>query len=270
MTELSGKIVAVTGCASGIGRALAFDLATRGAHVAISDVNEAGLRETAELLRGQGKVTSHLVDVRSREAVERFAADVEAQHGGCDVIINNAGVTVRASLEEISYEDFQFVIDVNLYGVVHGIKSFLPLFRKRGAGHFVNISSINAMVPFALNGPYNASKYAVLGLSETLFQEFRGTDIRTTCVHPGGIKTNIVRNSRGASKGDAAMFDRIAMTTAQGAAKTILDGVERNKQRVYVGLDAKFMAAAKRVVPDIMVQVAGAATRERRGRAKAH
>jgi NAD(P)-dependent dehydrogenase (short-subunit alcohol dehydrogenase family) len=238
----------------------------RGAHLAISDFNEAGLRETEGLLSGATRVTTHVVDVRDRVAVERYAADVEAQHSGADVIINNAGVAVRASLEDISYEDFQFVIDVNLYGVVHGVKAFLPLFRKRGGGHIVNISSINAMVPFALNGPYNASKYAVLGLSETLIQEYRGTNIRTTCVHPGGIKTNIVRNSRGASKRDVATFDRITITTAEQAAKTILNGVARDKERVYVGADAKVMAMAKRAIPRLTVLAAGAATRPR-GRA---
>jgi NAD(P)-dependent dehydrogenase (short-subunit alcohol dehydrogenase family) len=266
MTILSGKVVAVTGTASGIGRALSLELAARGAHVALADVNEVGLRETAALVRGGGKVTTHLVDVRDPAVMQAFANEVEAQHGGADVIINNAGVAVRASLEDISFEDFDFVMDVNFYGVWYGVKAFLPLFKKRGAGHFVNISSINAMVPFALNGPYNASKYAVLGLSETLMQEFRGTQIRTTCVHPGGIKTNIVRNSRGVSQRDVATFDRIAMNTPETAAKTILDGVERNKERVYVGVDAKIMAAVKRVAPALMVKIAGNATRAKRPR----
>jgi short-subunit dehydrogenase len=125
------------------------------------------------------------------------------------------------------------------------------------------------MVPFALNGPYNASKYAVLGLSETLMQEFRGTDIRTTCVHPGGIKTNIVRSSRGANARDAANFDRVARTTPETAAKVILDGVERNKERVYVGIDAKIMAAIKRVAPALAVNIAGNATRARGSRSRA-
>ncbi|MFT3924923.1 MAG: SDR family NAD(P)-dependent oxidoreductase [Myxococcales bacterium] len=262
MTRLAGKVFAVTGAASGIGRALAVELAKRGAHVALSDVDQAGLAETLGMLRGPGQRSSHVVDVSDRASVERYAQEVSSQHGGADGIINNAGVTARASLEEISYEDFEFVINVNLWGVIYGVKSFLPLFRQRGAGHIVNISSINAMVPFALNGPYNISKYGVLGLSETLMQELEGSAIRTTCVHPGGIKTNIVRNSRGASKGDAKMFDRIARTSAAQAANVILDGVERNKRRVYVGADSKLMAVAKRAVPSLMVDLAGAATRQ--------
>lgn len=263
MTELSGKVAAVTGAASGIGRALSVELAARGAHVAMSDVNEAGLAETATLVRGRGKFTTHVVDVRELLAVERYAADIEAAHGCADIIINNAGVTVRNTVEHMSYEDFKFVIDVNFWGVVHGIQAFLPLLRKRPEGHIVNISSINAMVPFALNGPYNASKYAVLGLSETLWQELGDTAIRTTCVHPGGIRTNIVRNARGAKASDTALFDRVARTSAASAATVILDGVEQNRKRVHVGLDSKLMAMAKRVLPNLTVRLAGAATNRR-------
>jgi len=254
MTKMKDKVVAITGAASGIGRALAVHLAAKGANVAIADVNEAGLRETAEMLAGAPvKVTRHVVDVRDREAVYRYARDVEQQHGGADVIINNAGLTVRATLEEVSYEDFELVIDVNMWGVVYGAKAFLPLLRKRPEGHIVNISSINAMVPFAKNGPYNISKYAVLGLSETLGQELQGEPIRVSCVHPGGIRTNIVRNSRGASSGDAAMFDRIARTSPEKAAEVIVAGVEKNREQIFVGLDAKALAAAKRLVPHWIV-----------------
>jgi NAD(P)-dependent dehydrogenase (short-subunit alcohol dehydrogenase family) len=260
MTKLAGKVVAVTGAGSGIGRALAVELIARGADVALSDVNEVGLAETMALLRGTGRATSHTVDVRDRAAVARYAAEVEAEHGGADVIINNAGLAVRASIEAMSYEDFALVIDVNLWGVVHGTKEFLPLFRKRGAGHIVNISSINAMVPFAKNGPYNAAKYAVLGFSETLMQELRGEPIRVTCVHPGGIKTNIARNGRGVSEAEAKFFERIAMTSPRKAAQTILRGVERDQERVYIGADALVMAAAKRLAPDLAVKLSGRAS----------
>jgi NAD(P)-dependent dehydrogenase (short-subunit alcohol dehydrogenase family) len=254
MTKMKDKVVAVTGAASGIGRALAVHLAAKGAHVAISDVNEAGLRETASMLTGAPvRVTTHVVDVRNREAVYRYASEVERQHGHADVIINNAGLTVRATLEEVSYEDFQLVIDVNMWGVIYGAKAFLPLLRKRPEGHIVNISSINAMVPFSKNGPYNISKYAVLGLSETLVQELQGESIRVSCVHPGGIRTNIVRNSKGAGPGDAAIFDKIARTTPEKAAEVIVAGVEKNKQQIFVGLDAKALAAEKRVVPHWIV-----------------
>jgi NAD(P)-dependent dehydrogenase (short-subunit alcohol dehydrogenase family) len=257
MTKIAEKVVAVTGAGSGIGRALAVELVASGAHVALSDVNEAALEETVALVRGETRVTSHVVDVRDRSAVARYAAEALAEHGGADVIINNAGLAVRATIEDMTYEDFALVIDVNLWGVVHGTKEFLPLLRKRGGGHIVNISSINAMVPFAKNGPYNAAKYAVLGFSETLMQELAGGPIRVTCVHPGGIKTNIARNGRGVSAAEAAFFERVAMTSPRTAAKTILRGVARDQPRVYIGADAMLMAAAKRIAPDLAVKVSG-------------
>jgi short-subunit dehydrogenase len=258
MTQLRGKVVAVTGAASGIGRALALSLAKRGAKLALSDVDETGLRETASRL--EGSVSTHLVDVRDLAAVKRYASEVEAQHGGCDVIINNAGLAVRASIADITYEQFKLVMDVNFYGVVHGSKEFLPLLLRRPSGHIVNIASINAMVPFAKNGPYNASKYAVLGFSETLMQELSGSKVRVTCVHPGGIRTNIARATNGFSKQESEFFARIAITSAEQAAETIVEGIESDRQRVYVGLDSKLMAAAKRVVPSWTVRLIGAAS----------
>ena len=254
MTQVNGKVIAITGAASGIGRALSARLAAMGAHLALSDKNEPGLRETAAMLKAASvKVTTHVVDVRHREEVYRYAREVEREHGHADIVINNAGLTVRATLEEVSYEDFELVIAVNMWGVIYGIKAFLPLLRKRPEGHIVNISSINAMVPFIQNGPYNISKYAVLGLSETLMQELQGGPIHVTCVHPGGIRTNIVRNAKGTRPDDAALFDRIARTSPERAAETIIAGIERNKEQVFVGLDAKALATIKRLVPHWIV-----------------
>jgi NAD(P)-dependent dehydrogenase (short-subunit alcohol dehydrogenase family) len=264
MTVLKDKVVALTGAASGIGRALAQLLASRGASLALADVNEAGLRETAAMLHGPGEVSTHTVDVRSRDAVYRYADDVERRHGGADVIVNNAGLTVRGSIEEVSYEDFELVIGVNMWGVVYGTKAFLPLLRKRPEGHIVNISSINAMVPFVDNGPYNISKYAVLGLSETLMMELAGSPIRVTCVHPGGIRTNIARSAKGISEKEAAMFDRIARTLPEGAAAQIVAGIEKNREQIFVGIDAKAMAAAKRIAPRWIVRRAGDVARRLR------
>jgi NAD(P)-dependent dehydrogenase (short-subunit alcohol dehydrogenase family) len=258
MTRVAEKVVAVTGAASGIGRALARHLAAKGASLALSDVDEAGLHETAALLEGAThRVTTHVVDVRSREAVYRYAEDVALQHGGVDIVINNAGLAVRAGIEEISYDDFELVIDVNMWGVVYGTKAFLPWLRKRGAGHIVNISSLNAMVPFWKNGPYNISKYAVLALSETLMQELAGGPIRVTCVHPGGIRTNIARNARGVSEADVAAFDRVARTTPEKAAEVIVSGVEKDREQIFVGIDAKVLATAKRLFPNWIVHRTG-------------
>ena len=262
MTDLRGKVVVLTGAASGIGRALAITLVQRGAALALSDIDAEGLAQTAALLHGPEQATSHVVDVSKREHWARYAAEVQARHGGADVIINNAGIAVRAGLEEITYEDFELVMNVNFWGVVYGTKTFLPQMRSRGAGHIVNISSINGMVPFAKQAPYNCSKYAVLGFSETLMQELRGEPFCVTSVHPGGIRTNIVRNGRGLNSQDAAFFDRIAMTSAEGAAKQIVRGIERNRERVYVGADAKFMSASKRLAPGLTVNLWGRATAE--------
>jgi len=261
MTQIAGKVVAVTGAGSGIGRALAVELVARGAHVALSDVDEAGLAQTASLLDASTKVTTHRVDVRDWAAMQQHAADVKQAHGGADIIINNAGLAVRGSVEALSYEDFKLVIDVNLWGVIHGTKAFFPLLRERGAGHIVNIASINAMVPFHQNGPYNVSKYGVYGLNETLMQELSGDTIKVTSVHPGGIKTNIANNTKGVSAKEAALFNRIAMTSPQKAARTILGAVEKNRERVFVGADAKLMATAKRLMPGLTVKAFGAASK---------
>lgn len=260
MTMISGKVVAVTGAASGIGRALAQTLAAEGAHLAIADINEAGLRETAALLPPNTQVTQHRLDVRDRAAVETFAQAVKAAHGGADVIINNAGLTTRVSIEESSYEDLELVIGVNLWGVIHGTKAFLPLFRERGAGHIVNIASINAIVPFPLNGPYNISKYGVYGLNETLMQELRGQTIRVTSVHPGGVRTNIVVNGGNMGEDQARAFARVARTSPARAARVIVDGIKNNRQRVFVGADAKIMATAKRIAPGPVVALTGMIT----------
>lgn len=260
MTDLRGKVVVVTGAGSGIGRALAVALVKRGAEVAYSDVNENGLAETKALLSGKGRSSGHVLDVSSREQWARHAADVEAQHGGADVIINNAGVAIRSDFESLAIEDFEFVMSINFWGVIYGTKTFLPLMRKRGGGHIVNISSINGMVPFANQTPYNCSKYAVLGFSETLMQELRGQPYKITSVHPGGIRTNIARSARGMNPKQAAFFDRIAMTSSESAAEQIIRGIERDKERVYVGADAKMMSASKRILPSLTVNLWGRAS----------
>jgi NADP-dependent 3-hydroxy acid dehydrogenase YdfG len=257
MTTISGKVVAVTGAASGIGRALAQHLKAKGAELAIADRNAAGLAETAALLGNGTRVTQHVLDVRDRNAVEGFARAVKEQHGGADIIINNAGIASRATIEDCSYDDLELVIGVNLWGVIYGTKAFLPLLRERGAGHIVNIASINAIVPFPLNGPYNISKYGVYGLNETLMQELRGESIKIMSVHPGGVRTNIVRNSRHMGDRQVKNFAKAARTTPEKAARVIVAGIEHNRERVFVGADSKLMAAGKRLAPSWMVAVTG-------------
>jgi short-subunit dehydrogenase len=203
------------------------------------------------------KVTTHIVDVADRKQVYRYAEAAAKQHGGVDIIINNAGVSVAETLEDVSYEDFEWLFGINFWGVVYGSKAFLPYLKKRPEAHIVNISSINAMVPFSHNGPYNAAKSAVMGFTETLVQELDGSPVRISCVHPGGIRTNIARNARfgkhvnpDSSHEDVVkMFDRIALTSADRAAKVIIAGIKKNKRRIMIGLDARFMDWNKRLAP---------------------
>jgi short-subunit dehydrogenase len=259
MKTLADKVAAVTGAASGIGRALATNLAAKGCHLAISDVNEQGLQETAKLVADKNvRVTTHIVDVANREQVYQYADDVVQQHGKVNIIINNAGVAVGDSIEEVSYEDFEWIVSINFWGVVYGTKAFLPHLKKEPEGHVVNISSINGIIPNPLNGPYCSTKFAVRGFTETLSQEMKGTSVGVTVVHPGGIGTDIVRNARirrhiNPNKTPdqlAADFDEnVVRNTADFAARTIISGIEKNKQRVLVGGDAKLLDKFTRLFP---------------------
>jgi hypothetical protein len=266
MKDLNGKVAAVTGAGSGIGRGLALRLADQGCHLALCDVNEAGLAETAELLKGRPvKVTTAKVDVTGRDAVEAWAGQAVADHGGVDVVINNAGVAVFDRLETVRWEDFEWVIDVDFWGVVYGTRAFLPYLRKRPEGCIVNISSVNGMVPFPYNGPYNCAKHAVKGFNMTLIQELRGSNVRVMSVHPGGIKTNIARDMRFCKQDGldlegaevAEMFDNIARTTADEAARQIVRGIVKGKERLLVGGDAVLIDLAYRLFPLGMAKFTG-------------
>ncbi len=259
MKTLTNKVAAVTGAASGIGRALATNLAAKGCHLAISDVDEPGLQETASLITdAKVKITTHIVDVADRDRVHQYADDVVEQHGRVNIIINNAGVGVGDTIEDVSYDDFEWIVGINFWGVVYGTKAFLPYLKKEPEGHIVNISSINGIVPNPNNGPYCATKFAVKGFTETLRQELNGTSVGVTVVHPGGIGTNIVRNARirkGVNPNKtheelAAAFDEhLVRNTPDFAARTIISGIENNKQRVMVGGDAKTMDWFTRLFP---------------------
>ena len=249
MRNLNDKVVALTGAGSGIGRALAITLANEGASLALSDVNRRGLEETIAAIETSRLVSSAVIDVSDKEAVESWALDVVKDHGHVDAIINNAGVSAKGSVENISYEDMHWVMNINLWGVVHGVKAFLPHLKKRPEAVIVNIASLNSFVPFPLNAPYNMAKCAIGGLSETLMQELRKTSIRVTCVFPGGIKTGIVENARNSTAKEAKDFSQIAKTTPEQAAHVIVRGMKRKKRRVFVGADAKLLTFAKRMLP---------------------
>ena len=257
MKSLANKVVALTGAGSGIGRALAMQLADKGCHLALADVNSKGLEETTAQLPNTINITTHIVDVADKDQVYQWADDVVKAHGRVDVVINNAGVASQCRIEDIDYDDFNWVFDIVFYGVLYGTKAFLPYLRQAPEGHIVNISSVNGFFPFPGNGPYNCAKHAVKALNQTLIQELRGSTIHVTSVHPGGIKTNIVRNSRlikpleqGLTKDRfAARFDKIAGTTAEKAASIIIGGILKDKQRLLVGKDAYVLDALTRIFP---------------------
>jgi short-subunit dehydrogenase len=257
MKILKNKTAAVTGAASGIGRMLAVNLANEGCNLALSDINVTGLQETAKLVGNRVKVTTHIVDVSRREQVFQYADEAAGRHGGVDLIINNAGVALGDFLETVPLEDFEWLMGINFWGVVYGTMAFLPHLKKRPEGHVVNISSINGIISNPNNGPYCAAKFAVKGYTETLAQEMHKTSIHVSCVHPGGIKTNIARNTRI----NRTMFDltkekavnlyeeELFRTTADDAAKIIIAGIRSNRRRILVGADAKAIDLLTRFFP---------------------
>jgi butyryl-CoA dehydrogenase len=240
MKTFAGKVAAITGAASGIGRALAIDLSTQGCALALSDVDEAGLAETVAACEGRGvKVTSQRVDVADRAAVFGWAERVVAEHGQVNLIFNNAGVALAANVDAMAIEDFEWLMDINFWGVVHGTQAFLPHLKATGDGHVVNISSVFGLASIPSQSAYNAAKFAVRGFSDALRIELDGEKcgVSATTVHPGGIKTNIARNMRG-DRSQAANFDRIALTTPKRAAREILTAVKANRRRALIGPDA--------------------------------
>ena len=257
--ELHGRVVAVTGAASGIGRELAIELVGRGADVAISDVDEAGLADTVERCRRRAPgraVTASTLDVADREAVEGWASAVVVDHGRVNGIINNAGVALVAPIARMSYDDLRWLMGINFWGVVHGTMAFLPHLKAAGEGHVVNISSVFGLTAIPSQSAYNASKFAVRGFTDCLRIELdlERAGVSATTVHPGGIRTNIVRNARIDPRSKDVRgrdlvreFDRVTATKPDKAARVILDGIERDKRRVLIGPDARVFDAISRL-----------------------
>ncbi len=250
---MKSPVAVITGASSGIGRALAQQLDAENYSLVLCDLDEPGLRETQALLKhGSQRVT---LDVSRRPEVEAMAAEVIARHGRVDLVINNAGVALDATIEEVSYEDFEWLFGINFWGVVYGTKAFLPTMLAQRSGTIVNLSSIFGIIAYPRQGTYNAAKFAVRGFTEALWHELEGTGVHAVSVHPGGIKTNIARSAR-TPKGAAgkeqlvSTFDRAARTTPEKAAEIILRGVYDKKKRVMVGADAVALQWLQRLLPD--------------------
>jgi short-subunit dehydrogenase len=246
MSFVSEGVAVVTGAGSGIGRALAQRLAAAGSAVAMADIEEAGLMETAASLSDKrAAVTTHLVDVSEESAVRRFAEDVVARHARVTLLINNAGVGLYGTFEEMSLDDLRWVMNVNFWGTVYGVKYFLPLLRQQRRAHIANISSVFGIVAPPGQSAYAASKFAVRGFTEVLRHELDGSSVGVSVVHPAGVKTQIARRARlspglpaSAREQGAAKLDRVARSSPEQAAAQVLQGVERREPRILVGPDA--------------------------------
>ncbi len=267
MRELNSATVVITGAGSGIGRHLALQLAQRGSNLAISDVDQTGLDETLSLIaHRQGLLHSQILDVANKHAMFEYAEALKEKYTEVNVLINNAGVGLNTgTLEQTDVEEFEWLMSINFFGVLYGTKAFLPLLSQASWGHIVNVSSLFGLIGAPGQSAYNASKFAVRGMTEALRQELEMTHSRVSCttVHPGGVKTNIARNSRGPRQSEEPQtdlhnalidnpddFEKIAKTTPESAAEQIINAIERNKRRVLVGADAKLLDWIQRHFPN--------------------
>ncbi|WP_433611360.1 SDR family NAD(P)-dependent oxidoreductase [Prescottella agglutinans] len=268
MSEFAGKVCVITGAGSGIGRALALNLAGQGAKLALSDMDSTGLAETVRQVEALGAdVKSDHLDVTQREAVLAYADAVVAHFGTVHQVYNNAGIAFHGEVERSEFKDIERIMDVDFWGVVNGTKAFLPHVIASGDGHIVNVSSLFGLLSIPGQSAYNAAKFAVRGFTESLRQEMLVAKhpVKVTCVHPGGIKTAIARNATMPDGDDqvtfAQFFDKhLARTTPEDAAQTIVNGVRKGKARVLIGADAKFLDAWVRIVGPTYQRVVAAVT----------
>lgn len=258
MHSFQGKVIVITGAASGIGAALALASARQGARLMLADVNENGLMAVAQrVLSLGGECFTAVTDTGDEASIAQLAAATQSQLGRVDVLINNAGVGLVAPVEGMRSADAQWLMNINFWGVVHGCQAFLPLLRKQPEAVIVNISSIFAMISVPTQSIYNASKAAVRGFSDALRQELRGSGVRVLCVHPGGIATNIVNaarviDSRMVADSDQQLreqFTQNARTSPEAAADAILRAIVQQRTRLLIGTDAKVLDFLYRIAP---------------------
>src|SRR5947209_18567671 len=257
MTDLGQAVAVITGAGSGIGRALAQELALHGAKLALADVDGTALEETRKTLE-KTQVETYVVDVSDPASVESFVRHVEKDFGRVSLLINNAGVALYGTFAEISIAEMDWLMRINFWGVVHGCKFFIPLLQREPEAHIVNVSSVFGLIAPAGQTAYAASKFAVRGFTQALRQELidANSNISVTCVHPGGIRTSIADNARAgaATRVDDQMearerFNKVVRTTPEAAARTIVNGIMRNQARVLIGPDAYQIDLFQRLMP---------------------
>ncbi|MCH7313773.1 SDR family NAD(P)-dependent oxidoreductase [Acinetobacter sp. ANC 3882] len=261
MKSFNQKVAAITGAGSGIGQQLAILLAQQGAHLALSDINEQGLAETQVLLQQYPvKITLTKLDVSDQTAVREWAADSFKAHGKINLIFNNAGVALASTVEGMNYDELEWILNINFWGVVYGTKEFLPYLKQSDEGHIINISSLFGLTAQPTQSAYNATKFAVRGFTEALRQELKiqNNGLSATCVHPGGIRTNIANSARmsesirslGMNPAKASQaFNKVLKTPPEQAAKIILNAVKADKARILIGNDAKMLDLIQRITP---------------------
>jgi len=254
--RLSDRTAVITGAAGGIGRAIALSLARRGAHLALADIDDAGLAQTRELIGSGVRVSTHHLDVADRDAVAAFPQIVLAEHPGVDLLVNNAGVAVGGTFEQVSEADFEWLFDINFWGVVRMTRAFLPLLHAANEARIVNLSSLFGLIAPGGQAAYSAAKFAVRGFSQSLRMELEGSTVGITVVHPGGIATAIAKNARTPAGATPEQLERnhrtwskmLRMPPAE-AGEIIVRAVEQRKPRVIVGRDATVAALLERIAP---------------------
>ncbi|MDY6468208.1 SDR family NAD(P)-dependent oxidoreductase [Acinetobacter faecalis] len=261
MQNFQNKVAAITGAGSGIGQQLALLLAKEGCHLSLSDVNEQGLIETVEKLKDTDvRVTIKKLDVADQVAVKAWAEETVQDHGSVNMIFNNAGVALASTVEGASYEELEWIVNINFWGVVYGTKEFLPFIKQTGDGHIVNISSLFGLTAQPTQSAYNATKFAVRGFTESLRQELdmENCGVSALCVHPGGIRTNIANSAKmndslktlGMNpEKSAKSFNKLLRCPPEEAARQILEAVKKDKRRLLIGNDAKALDLLQRLLP---------------------
>ena len=273
MKNFKNKVAAITGAGSGMGQQLAVLLAKAGCHLSLSDVNEKGLAETVALAKPYNvRVTSKKVNVADRDQVKAWAEETVQNHGSVNMIFNNAGVALGSTVEGAKYEDLEWIMGINYWGVVYGTKEFLPYLKKSGEGHIINTSSLFGLTAQPTQSAYNSTKFAVRGFTESLRQELdiENCGVSALCVHPGGIRTNIANDARMSEsikslgmnpEKSAKAFNKLLRMPAEDAAQQILDAVLKNKRRLLIGNDAKTLDIVQRILPTGYQRITAFATK---------